>query len=173
MRVNLFKLASAACEGLGIVCISSGRYYLGFSGIMAGLLINPNQLIWISSLSSVLRRIGFSTNWVYRAGILSIMGGSAVLLQAPVFAQFFQPAETFVAGFDGMDAGVVTLVFNSIRAIFIFYLLFGLVQVLNAVRKEEEWKDLAKTPLIVLLVGVLADILTGLISGVGGGGATT
>jgi len=60
---------------------------------------------------------------------------------------------------------MIALIINVIRALFILYLLFGLVQVINAQRQGEEWKDLAKTPFLVMMAGTIGDLLIGQIGG--------
>jgi hypothetical protein len=100
----------------------------------------------------------------------------------PSHAQFFNNAEKFItkvigssagagavggaaAGSNGVGAGVVSLVMNTLRLLFVMYMLFGIVQVFQAVRQGEEWKDLARTPFFVVLAGTLGDVLVGAITG--------
>jgi hypothetical protein len=60
---------------------------------------------------------------------------------------------------------VISLVMNTLRMLFVMYMLFGIVQVFQAVRQGEEWKDLARTPFFVVLAGTLGDVLVGAIVG--------
>jgi hypothetical protein len=96
----------------------------------------------------------------------------------PSHAQFFNNAQTFIqntfkgSGLNSSTGGnaagsIIGLVMNTLRLLFVMYVLFGIVQVFNAVRQGEEWKDLAKTPFFVVLAGTLGDVLVGAIVGSG------
>ena len=67
--------------------------------------------------------------------------------------------------FDGIDADVVTLFFNVLRAIFLLYLGISIVKVIQAARQDEDWQNLARTPFIIVVAVVTADIITGMIVG--------
>lgn len=60
---------------------------------------------------------------------------------------------------------IVNTLINTMRAVFIIYLIVGLVQVINAIRQGEEWKDVAKIPLLVFMIGVFGDLLIKVIAG--------
>lgn len=86
---------------------------------------------------------------------------------------FFQTAEkffidNFAKGVQGGDTAV-SLVFNVLRAIFLLYVAVALIGVLNAFRQDNDWQSAARTPLLVVIVAVIADVLTGVIIGNGGG----
>ncbi len=89
----------------------------------------------------------------------------------PVNAQFFKRAEDFFnrnlsqnAG--GASAGpAVALVFNVLRAVYLLYIAVSLIGVINAVRKDEDWQSIARTPLLVVVAVTIADVLTGFIIG--------
>lgn len=88
------------------------------------------------------------------------------LAAAPANAQFFQAAETWMGGaFAGIDADVVALFFNVLRAIFLLYLGISIVKVIQAARQDEDWQNLARTPFIIVVAVVTADIITGMIVG--------
>ncbi|BAZ83720.1 hypothetical protein PN497_09065 [Sphaerospermopsis kisseleviana CS-549] len=81
-------------------------------------------------------------------------------------AQFFNGAQTWMTGaFAGIPADAVTLFFNVLRALFLLYLGISLVRIVNAARNDEDWQNLARTPLIISVTIVVGDILTGLITG--------
>lgn len=93
---------------------------------------------------------------------------------APAQAQFFGKAEAFFktnltqgTSNAGGTQGAVTLVFNVLRAIFLLYIAVSLIGVVNAVRKDEDWQSIARTPLLVVIAVVVADVLTGFIIGDG------
>jgi len=93
---------------------------------------------------------------------------------APAQAQFFSKAETFFktnltqgTTNAGGTQTAVSLVFNVLRAIFLLYIAVSLIGVVNAVRKDEDWQSIARTPLLVVIAVVVADVLTGFIIGDG------
>ncbi|MBD2568799.1 hypothetical protein ACSQ6I_26835 [Anabaena sp. WFMT] len=81
-------------------------------------------------------------------------------------AQFFNGAQTWMTGaFAGIPADAIILFFNVLRALFLLYLGISLVRIVNAARNDEDWQNLARTPLIISVTIVVGDILTGLITG--------
>jgi hypothetical protein len=154
-----------------IVSLGFGQGFLSAMFALAWAYANPLMILQLQSQwrRSLLR---WRLNPVMTTGVvIGVLGG--VLLGFSwvdaAHAQFFKNAESFLTtNFTGLDASIIKLVMNTIRALFIMYLIFALVQVVNAARQGEEWKDLAKTPFIILIIGVLGDALTGAIAGTGG-----
>jgi hypothetical protein len=85
-------------------------------------------------------------------------------------AQFFQNAETWMTGQFAGAGEAIPLVFNVLRGLFILYLGISLVRVVQAGRQDEDWQNLARTPMIILIAVTMGDILANLIIGGGGGG---
>ncbi|MEC4815690.1 MAG: hypothetical protein SAK29_20805 [Scytonema sp. PMC 1069.18] len=87
-------------------------------------------------------------------------------------AQFFGKAEQFFkTSFNNNGADTaVSLVFNILRAFYLLYIAASLVGVINAVRKDEDWQVVARTPLLVVVAVTIADVLTNFIIGPVGGG---
>ena len=90
----------------------------------------------------------------------------------PAHGQFFKKAEDFFqntltqgAGTTNNTQAPISLVFNILRAIYLLYIAGSLVSVINAVRKDEEWQSMARTPLLVVIAVTMADVLTGFIIG--------
>ncbi len=90
---------------------------------------------------------------------------------APAQAQFFGKAEDFFqntltqgSGDSGTKAAV-GLVFNVLRALYLLYIAIALIGVVNAVRQDEDWQNIARTPLLVVVAVTIADVLTGFIIG--------
>ena len=128
--------------------------------------------------------------WVKRDGLFSVAGillfglFFADLLISDAQAQFLAGAETFIkdslttaltqsgasggsggSGLDNQDmVGMVGIFFTVIRAIFILYIITSIVKVVNAAREDEDWKQLARTPLIVVIAIVVGDSLVGLVT---------
>ncbi len=90
---------------------------------------------------------------------------------APAQAQFFGKAEDFFkttlteGSNDSGTNTAVSLVFNVLRALFLLYIAISLIGVVNAVRKDEDWQSIVRTPLLVVIAVIVADVLTGFIIG--------
>ena len=83
----------------------------------------------------------------------------------PSYAQFFGDAEDFFENTFTSSADGVAIVFGALRALYILYIAVSFVGVINAVRQDEDWQTVARTPVLVVVVVTLADILTGMIIG--------
>jgi hypothetical protein len=84
-------------------------------------------------------------------------------------AQFFKKAEEYVktklaADAPGADKAV-ELIFAVLRGLFLIYLGISIVRIVQAARNDQDWQDLARTPLIILIAVVLGDVLSGFIIG--------
>jgi len=86
----------------------------------------------------------------------------------PAQAQFFQNAETWMTSQFAGAGEAIPLVFNVLRGLFLIYLGISLVKVIQAARQDEDWQNLARTPMIILIAVTIGDILANLI--IGGGG---
>ncbi|UKO98461.1 hypothetical protein [Nostoc sp. UHCC 0870] len=91
---------------------------------------------------------------------------------APANAQFFKRAEDFFintltqgASSTNNSQPAVSLIFNVLRAIYLLYIAVALIGVINAVRKDEDWQSMARTPLLVVVAVTVADVLTGFVIG--------
>jgi hypothetical protein len=164
-----------------IVCLFGSHFYLALCCTALCVLANP-VMVWkaLNQYHAGLSR--YNLNPLLVAGIaLGLLAGFVLALAwvEPAHAQFFGNAEKFVnkvisgnaaagavaGGGTAINAGVVSLVMNTLRLLFVMYMLFGIVQVFQAVRQGEEWKDLARTPFFVVLAGTLGDVLVGAITG--------
>ena len=96
-------------------------------------------------------------------GVLSVILATAHPEAAN--AQFFKNAETWMKGkFTGADKAV-EIIFNALRGLFLIYVGISLVKVIQASRQDQDWQDLARTPLIIVIAVVLGDILATFIVG--------
>lgn len=90
---------------------------------------------------------------------------------APAQAQFFGKAEDFFKNTltegsnDSGTNAAVSLVFNVLRALFLLYIAISLISVVNAVRQDEDWQSIIRTPLLVVVAVTIADVLTRFIIG--------
>ncbi|WP_414620885.1 hypothetical protein [Calothrix sp. CCY 0018] len=92
-------------------------------------------------------------------------------LSTPAQAQFFQNAETWMTGQFTGAGEAIPLVFNVLRGLFLIYLGISLVKVIQSARENEDWQNLARTPMIILIAVTIGDVLANLIIGGGGGAA--
>lgn len=87
-------------------------------------------------------------------------------LNGNAYAQFFGGAEEFFTTTFGDAAGeTIPIVFGVLRALFLLYIGVSLIRVINASRNDDDWQQLAKAPLIVVVAVVVADVLTTLVVG--------
>ncbi|MEH2119370.1 hypothetical protein [Nostoc sp.] len=134
-----------------------------------------------SLIAVITQQIGQQVNLPRRSLILLQILAAAIILSlywldwfaAPAQAQFFGEAEKFfknrlsVSSSTGnSDANVpITLIFSVLRAIYLLYIAISLVGVINAVRKDEDWQSIARTPLLVVVAVTVADVLTRFVIG--------
>jgi uncharacterized membrane protein SpoIIM required for sporulation len=133
-----------------------------------------------SLIAVVMQQIGYQMHLPKRWLIVAQITAVAVILSlfwldwfaAPAQAQFFGKAEDFferqLVPPGQNNAGTqaaVSLVFNVLRAIFLLYIAISLIGVVNALRKDEDWQSIARTPLLVVVAVTVADVLTGFIIG--------
>ena len=140
----------------------------------AFLISGVVAITWRQHLDALFRAITkFSSRYKITSSALIVLGTFLLIdaLSTPVQAQFFQNAETWMSGqFTGAEEAIV-LSFNVLRGLFILYLGISLVKVIQAARNDEDWQNLARTPMIILIAVTVGDILTNLIIGGAGGGA--
>jgi hypothetical protein len=107
----------------------------------------------------------------WQAGLLVAVAAMFFLngISQPASAQFFGQAEQWMTGQFPQGGEVIPLVFNVLRGLFILYLGISLVKVVQAARQDEDWQNLARTPLIILIAITMGDLLSQFI--IGGGGA--
>ena len=110
--------------------------------------------------------------WQILAVAIVITGFGWGYLAEPAQAQFFKRAEDFFQYTltqdlerSGNTQAAVSLVFNVLRAIYLLYIAVSLIGVVNAVRKDEDWQTVVRTPLLVVVAVTVADVLTGFIVG--------
>ncbi|WP_375510689.1 hypothetical protein [uncultured Nostoc sp.] len=132
-----------------------------------------------SLITVIIQQIGQQVNLPRRSLILLQILAAAIVLSlywldwfaAPAQAQFFGEAEKFFKNRLGGTAGnsdsnvPITLIFSVLRAIYLLYIAISLVGVINAVRKDEDWQSIARTPLLVVVAVTIADVLTRFVIG--------
>jgi uncharacterized membrane protein len=134
-----------------------------------------------SLITIIIQQIGQQVHLPRRSLILLQILAVAIVLSlfwldyfaVPAQAQFFKKAEDFfkqtltTSGDAGANNGTqaVSLIFNVLRALYLLYIAVSLIGVINAVRKDEDWQTIARTPLLVVVAVTIADVLTGFIIG--------
>ena len=161
--------------GLFISCLDSIICPSLISFTTTSFLVSGAVAItWRQYLDALFKLISkLSKRYKITSPALTVLGTFLLLdaLSTSVQAQFFQNAETWMSGqFAGADEAIV-LSFNVLRGLFILYLGISLVKVIQAARNDEDWQNLARTPMIILIAVTVGDILTNLIIGGAGGGA--
>ncbi|MDX2096731.1 MAG: hypothetical protein SFW36_03060 [Leptolyngbyaceae cyanobacterium bins.59] len=135
-------------------------------GFIACLLLRREMA---SLLNFCQRRM--HNHWLLFQGLLCAGLTGLLLLDSasmPAQAQFMGKAQNFFEDFTrqaGVDKAVTDLVFNTLRGLFLLYLGIALIRVVQAARNDEDWQTLARTPLIIVVAVVVADVLTGFIVG--------
>jgi hypothetical protein len=138
-------------------------------------------LVFGSFIAITIQQIGQQVNIPQRWRIaLQILAPIMILsvfwldyLSTPAQAQFFGRAEKFfktnlAQGSTTNTSGTetaVSLIFNVLRGIYLLYIAVSLIGVINAVRKDEDWQSIARTPLLVVLAVTIADVMTGFVIG--------
>ncbi|BDA72922.1 hypothetical protein RIVM261_011910 [Rivularia sp. IAM M-261] len=136
-----------------------------------------------SLISIVLHQIGRQVNLPRRQVIfLQVVAVSVILacfwldyFADPAQAQFFKRAEDFfrnnltqsntnTTNTTGTQAAI-SLIFNVLRALYLLYIAVALIGVINAVRRDDDWQNIARTPLLVVIAVTIADVLTGFVIG--------
>lgn len=140
-------------------------------------------LLMGSLISVVLHQIGRQVNLPRRQVIFLQVVAVAVILACfwldyfadPAQAQFFKRAEDFfrtnltqgtsnTTNITGTQAAI-SLIFNVMRALYLLYIAIALIGVINAVRRDDDWQNVARTPLLVVIAVTIADVLTGFVIG--------
>jgi hypothetical protein len=110
--------------------------------------------------------------WIRKYGLLTIIGGVLFLvfwsefLAGPSHAFFFESAEKFLVsklvfakGGAAKIGTFVSLIFNVLRALLIIYVGVAMVRIVTALRDDDDWRAIARTPMIVVLVVMMSDAL--------------
>lgn len=132
--------------------------------------------ISVAMIGRIGQQIGLPKQWLI---LLQTLALSAILslfwldyFSDPAAAQFFGKAENFFKNTltQGSQQGAastaaISLVFNVLRALYLLYIAVALIGVINAVRKDEDWQVVARTPLLVVIAVTIADVLTSFIIG--------
>lgn len=133
--------------------------------LLGGVSLVARQLYKRSpALKRMINKVGQRRCFRLMAGLL--FGGTLWMSQtSPVYAQFFQGAETFFNATFPDAAAVVPVIFGVIRALFLIYIAVALIRVVQAARNDDDWQQMARQPVIIVMAVVLGDVLTTLVIG--------
>jgi hypothetical protein len=181
ITVNKMRLI---IKQLGLKLVESVPFLLACAVFLCIISLKSPLLLFCmlfgSLVSITIYRVGQELNLPKRWLILcQILAATFILslfwldcLALPAQAQFFGKAETFFKNTltqgtanNGGSQAAVSLIFNVLRGIFLLYIAISLVGVINAVRKDEDWQSIARTPLLVVVAVTIADVLTGFVIG--------
>ncbi len=159
-------LLMVAATGLMIVDISIHHLIISSLMFLTAIILaipkEANKLL--TNFEKLQRRMGINLYGVLFAIVAVIF--MLDFATAPASAQFLNNAETWMTGaFTGISADAIKLVFNVLRGLFLVYLGISLVRIVNSARNDEDWQNLARTPLIIAVTVVVGDILAGLVTG--------
>ena len=133
-----------------------------------------------SLITIIIQQIGQQVHLPRRSLIILQILASIIILSlfwldyfaAPAQAQFFRRAENFFtnnltqgSSNNNSTQAAISLVFNVLRALYLLYIAVALISVINAVRKDEDWQNVVRTPLLVVVAVTIADVLTGFVIG--------
>jgi hypothetical protein len=161
-----YLFASLALFGLGQFFLAICFFFMwGITSpqVLATLLDRLPRIkaIHLNPFLSFTLAVGLAGGFLLGAGFFT-----------PAHAQFLEAAEAgaveIVTGLGGGGEnlqGIVEFIFGALRLLLVIYMAIALIQIVNAARQGEEWKDLMRTPLMVILVVVVGDFIAGVIFG--------
>jgi hypothetical protein len=161
-------ILASAIAGIIITFTCSKGMYLTALLVLIGLLLAfPKVLLNLyGRFEQVIRQYKYSPVLLLGIAIGFVIGLLLVFTVEPAQAQFFNKTQTWMTGaIPGIDTGLVGLIFNVLRSLFVIYLGIGLVKVIQSARNDDDWQQMARTPLILVVTVTMGDILAGIITG--------
>ncbi len=183
------KVGKASCNLIEVmnncraILTESVPFLIACTVFLSAISLHSPMLVFCLLLGSLIAVIIQQISWRFNLPKRQLIGlqiiAIAIILTAfwldyfaaPAQAQFFGKAEDFFQNTltqGSTDSGTrtaVSLVFNVLRALFLLYIAISLISVVNAVRKDEDWQSIIRTPLLVVVAVTIADVLTGFIIG--------
>ena len=164
------QLAALTAAIVGIVITftcSKGMYLTALLALIGLLLAFPKVLLMLyGKFEQMIRHYKYSPVLLLGIAIGFLLGLLLIVIVEPAQAQFFNRTQTWMTGaIPGVDTGLVALIFNVLRALFVIYLGIGLVKVIQSARNDDDWQQMARTPLILVVTVTMGDILAGIITG--------
>ena len=134
--------------------------------LIVGSVFIKTQKIWNEPTTRFIEKYG-----IYPLLVLSFC--FALVLEvslAPAHGQFMNNAQDWMnrnlnSQNDAQIKTAIDLIFNVLRGIFIVYIASEVIKIINSRDENDDWKQMAKKPLIVLMAVVVGDTLIGIIIG--------
>lgn len=135
--------------------------------ILLGAVFVKTQKFWNDTTTKMISQYG-----IYPVLLLAFV--VALVMEswvAPAHAAFFfESAEewvknNFTAGQGEALNTAISLIFNTLRLIFLVYIGASIIKVVGAARGDDDWKEMAKQPAIVFLAVAVGNSLTELVIG--------
>ncbi|MFN5397281.1 MAG: hypothetical protein ACK5C4_06675 [Pseudanabaena sp.] len=169
-QIQNLQIATLTASIVGIVitfACSKGMYLTALLALIGLLLAFPKVLLMLyGKFEQMIRHYKYSPVLLLGIAIGFVIGLLLILTVEPAQAQFFNRTQTWMTGaIPGIDTGLVALIFNVLRALFVIYLGIGLVKVIQSARNDDDWQQMARTPLILVVTVTMGDILAGIITG--------
>ena len=169
-RIQDPQVAAFTATIVGIViafACSRSMYLTALLALIGLLLAFPKTLLMLyGKVEQHLRNHKYSPVLLLGTGIGFLIGLLLIFTIEPAQAQFFNKTQTWLGGaIPGVDAALVALIFNVLRALFVIYLGIGLVKVIQSARNDDDWQQLARTPLILVVTVTMGDLLAAVITG--------
>ncbi|OIP68418.1 MAG: hypothetical protein AUK48_15930 [Oscillatoriales cyanobacterium CG2_30_44_21] len=164
---QIATLASAIAGVIITFACTKGMYLTALLALIGLLLAFPKVLLTLyGRFEQVIRHYKYSPVLLLGIAIGFLIGLLLVFTVEPAQAQFFNKTQTWMTGaIPGIDTGLVSLIFNVLRSLFVIYLGIGLVKVIQSARNDDDWQQMARTPLILVVTVTMGDILAGIITG--------
>jgi hypothetical protein len=169
-QIQNLQIATLTASIVGIVitfACSKGMYLTALLALIGLLIAFPKVLLMLyGKFEQMIRHSKYSPVLLLGIALGFLIGLLLTFTVEPAQAQFFNRTQTWMTGaIPGIDTGLVALIFNVLRALFVIYLGIGLVKVIQSARNDDDWQQMARTPLILVVTVTMGDILAGIITG--------
>lgn len=173
LNIALYAMLAMVCVAwvMGVMGLSIGSMLI----LAAIPMLLPEASLQLYCKSEVVWNRSSFGRWLPFASAMGVICVAVLTLTfvtaqpEAAQAQFFKKAEEYVKAKLAADAPgadkAVELIFTVLRGLFLIYLGISIVRIVQAARNDQDWQDLARTPLIILIAVVLGDVLSGFIIG--------
>jgi hypothetical protein len=155
-----------------LVSLGTSEFFLSAIFITMVVFSNPLMIVYLQDrYQQALSRYQLSKVLVNGAAFVLFAGLMIYLAGVdPTHVQLFDRAGFFViaavrSAFSEDWIVWVKLSMNMYRVVFVAHMLVGMARVLQAAKQGEEWKDSARTPFFIILVGTVGGVSLGAIAG--------
>jgi hypothetical protein len=184
MTIKKKKLAPVSIETSALMTTAGASLITDLA-----LTLNPTSLVLATGLGLVTLTGLFpnESNFIFRLfakiyrvsrfpGILLVAGLALYFVSfiaTPAQAQFLNQTQSWMVSVFPQAQAFAPIIFNAIRLLLVLFIIFKAFQAVQAARNDEEWQNLVKTPLVIIVLVAITDITVGFITGAGGTGTQT